>query len=71
MLHLRQQVNDGFHVTEAGTYKLVVNFVVEAAVLPVTGGTTPTETLPLWLGVDGLLLLALGVGLRWAFSRAR
>jgi hypothetical protein len=41
------------------------------AALPVTGGSNPTGTLPLWLGVGGLLLLALGVGLRWAFSRAR
>ena len=39
--------------------------------MPVTGGTNPTGTLPLWLGVGGLLLLALGVGLRWAFGRAR
>lgn len=69
VLHLSQQVNDGFHVTEAGTYELVVNFTVEAAppataVLPETGGTTPTRFLPLWLGVGGLLLLALGLGLR-------
>ena len=41
------------------------------AALPETGGTNPTGTLPLWLGVGGLLLLALGVGLRWAFGRAR
>ncbi len=55
----------------SGGYELVVNFVVEGAVLPVTGGTTRTETLPLWLGVAGLLLIALGLGLRRAFSRAR
>jgi hypothetical protein len=66
VLHLSQQVDDGFHVTEAGTYELVVNFTVEAApaALPESGGTTPTGTLPLWLGVGGLLLLALGLGLR-------
>ncbi len=66
VLHLSQQVNDGFHVTEAGTYELVVNFTVEAApaALPGTGAHLPTGTLPLWLGVGGLLLLALGLGLR-------
>jgi hypothetical protein len=67
VLHLSQQVDDGFHVTEAGTYELVVNFTVEAApakALPETGGTTLTGTLPLWLGVGGLLLLALGLGVR-------
>jgi hypothetical protein len=68
VLHLSQQVNDGFHVTEAGTYDLIVNFTVEAApaALPESGGTTSTGTLPLWLGVGGLLLLALGLGLRRA-----
>jgi hypothetical protein len=72
VLHLSQQVDDGFHVTEAGTYELVVNFTVEAApakALPETGGTTLTGTLPLWLGVGGLLILALGLGLRRASSR--
>ena len=72
VLHLSQQVDDGFHVTEAGTYELVVNFTVEAApakALPETGGTTPTWMLPLWLGVGGLLILALGLGLRRASSR--
>jgi hypothetical protein len=67
VLHLSQQVDDGFHVTEAGTYELVVNFTVKAApakALPETGGTSPSGTLPLWLGVGGLLLLALGLGLR-------
>jgi len=72
VLHVSQQVDDGFHVTEAGTYELVVNFTVEAApakALPETGGTTPSGTLPLWLGVGGLLILALGLGLRRASSR--
>lgn len=68
VLHLSQQVNDGFHVTEAGTYELVVNFTVEAAApdafLPQTGGTDLTGILPLWLGLGGLLTLALGLGLR-------
>ena len=72
VLHVSQQVDDGFHVTEAGTYELVVNFTVEAApakALPETGGTSPSGTLPLWLGVGGLLILALGLGLRRASSR--
>jgi hypothetical protein len=69
VVHLSQQVNDGFHVTEAGTYELVVNFTVEAApaTLPESGGTTPTGALPLWLGAGGLLL-ALGLGLRRTFG---
>jgi len=66
-----EQMNNGFLTFEPGTYEVIANFTVQAATLPVTGGTTPTETLPLWLGTGGLLLLALGVGLRWAFSRAR
>lgn len=67
VLHASQEVDDGFHKTPAGTYELVVNFTVEAApatALPETGGTGLTGTLPLWLGVGGLLLLALGLGLR-------
>jgi hypothetical protein len=74
VLHVSQQVDDGFHVTEAGTYELVVNFTVEAApakALPETGGTSPSGALPLWLGVGGLLILALGLGLRRTSSRAR
>ena len=53
--------------------ELVASLVKEwvPAGLPTTGGSTPIETLPLWLGVGGLLILALGVGLRWAFGRAR
>jgi ketosteroid isomerase-like protein len=39
--------------------------------LPGTGGTTSIGTLPLWLGVGGLLLLALGVGLRRASGHVR
>jgi hypothetical protein len=72
VLHVSQQVDDGFHVTEAGTYELVVNFTVEAApakALPETGGTSLTGTLPLWLWLGGLLILALGLGLRRASSR--
>ena len=34
--------------------------------LPTTGGSGVPETLPLWLSVGGLLLLALGAGLRKA-----
>jgi hypothetical protein len=75
VLHLSQQVDDGFHVVEAGTYELVVNFTVEAAppaaVLPETGGTGLTGTLPLWRGVGGLLLLALGLGLRRVSGHVR
>ena len=71
--HFSQQVSNGFHTFEAATYELVVNFSVEAApaALPETGGTNPTETLPLWLGVGGLLLLALGVGLRRVSGHVR
>ncbi len=32
------------------------------AALPQTGGPSPTGTLPLWLGIGGVLLLALGLG---------
>ena len=74
VLHLSEQVDDGFHVTEAGTYELVVTFTVEAAVpaagLPETGGI-PVGTLPQWLGAAGLLMLALSVGLRQAYRRPR
>jgi hypothetical protein len=75
VLHVSEQIDDGFHVTEAGTYELVATFTVEApapaAGLPETGGTIPSGTLPLWLGVAGLLALALGVGLQQASRRAR
>lgn len=42
-----------------------------AELLPETG-YPPTETLPLWLEIGGLLLvvLGLGAGLRWASGRA-
>ena len=33
VLHVSQQSNDGFHITEAGMYELVVNFTI-AAELP-------------------------------------
>jgi len=73
VLHASQEVDDGFHKTPAGTYELVVNFTVEAApaALPETGAHPPTEMLPLWLGVGGLLLLALGLGLRRASGHVR
>lgn len=74
VVHVSQTVDDGFHATEAGTYELVVNFTVEApapAAMPVTGGTNPTGMPSLWLAVGGLLVLALGTGLRRAFRRAR
>jgi len=38
--------------------------------LPTTGGSGVPETLPLWLGAGGLLLLALGAGLRKALGHA-
>ena len=64
VLHLSQQVDDGFHTTEAGTYELVVNFTVEAAppaVLPESGGNAfPTNALAVALG--GLLVFG-GLGL--------
>jgi len=63
VLHLSQQMDNGFHVMDAGMYELVVNFTVEAAaVLPETGGDPfPTYTLAIALG--GLAILA-GLGLR-------
>jgi hypothetical protein len=73
VLHLSEQIDDGFHVTDAGTYELVANFTVEApppaAALPETGGSTPTE--PLWLGVCGLPILVLGLGLPRVLRRTR
>jgi hypothetical protein len=75
VLHVSQEMDDGFHATPAGTYELVVNFSVEAAAppaaLPETGGLGRAGMLPLWMGVGGLLMAALGVGLRQAFRRAR
>lgn len=43
------------------------------AALPQTGGPSGTATLPAWLGIGGLLLLALGLGmgLRRASGRAK
>jgi hypothetical protein len=72
VLVVSQAVDDGFHVTEAGTYELVVNFAVEApppAALPLTGGPLPTGALA--LAVSGALVLTLGAGLRQAFRRTR
>ncbi len=71
VLTLSQALDDGFHVTEAGTYELVVNSTVEApapSAMPVTGGSTPTGTL--WVTAGGLLVLALGAALRRAVRRA-
>jgi hypothetical protein len=50
---------------------LVASLIPEwvPAALPVTGGAAPTATLLLGLGVGGLLLIALGLGLRGAFRR--
>jgi hypothetical protein len=66
---------EGQFVFSGETGELVASLVKEwtpsaPAMLPTTGGTTPTGTLPLWL-VGGLLLLALGLGLRRASGRAR
>lgn len=71
ILTVSEAVDDGLHVTEAGTYELVVNLAIEApppATLAGTGGSTPAGSL--WLGVGGLLVLVLGAGLRQAFRRA-
>jgi hypothetical protein len=52
---------------------LVASLIPEwvPAALPVTGGSAPTATLSLWLGVAGLLLIALGLGLKGAFRRTQ
>lgn len=39
VMHASQDIDDGFHITKAGTYKLLVNLTVEAA-------PTATPTLP-------------------------
>jgi hypothetical protein len=72
VLTVSQALDDGFHVTDAGTYELVVNFTVAApTALPETGGATPAGTLVPWLAAGGLLLAALGMGMRQAFGRSR
>ena len=71
VLNVSQEIDNGFHKMSAGTYELVVNFSVEAAILPETGGTTPGGMLPLWLGVGGLLILTLGLGLQRVVRRTR
>lgn len=67
VLHLAQTVDDGFHVTEASTYELVVNFTVEAeqpAALPATGSEAGD-----WLAVI-LVLAGLGLlGGGWLVAR--
>jgi hypothetical protein len=71
VLTVSQAVDDGFHVTEAGTYKLVANLIVAApTALPETGGAIPAGALGPWLAAGGLLLGALGAGLRQVFRRA-
>jgi len=52
-------VADTYTVTEES----MAEFQAAMAALPQTGGPSPIATLPSWLGVGGLLLLALGVGL--------
>jgi len=71
VMTLSQDVDNGFHTMAAGTYELVINFAVEAATLPETGGATPRGLLPLWLGAGGLLIFSLGLGLSRLAKRAR
>lgn len=61
-------VADTYTVTEES----MAEFQAAMAALPQTGGPSATGTLPMWLGVGGLLLLALGlgVGLRRTSGRA-
>jgi hypothetical protein len=70
VMTLSQDVDNGFHTMAAGTYELVVNFTVEAAHLPVTGGKSPAGALPLGLVAGGLLILALRLALPRLVKRA-
>jgi ketosteroid isomerase-like protein len=64
---------EGQFVYSGDNGALVASLIPEwvPAALPVTGGSAPTATLLLWLGVSGLLLIALGLGLKGAFKRAQ
>lgn len=66
VVHVSQDVDNGFHTMAAGTYELVVNFAIAAPppALPETGSSTPMAALPLWIGASGLLVLIVGLGLR-------
>ncbi len=72
LLDVSEQIDDGFHVTPAGTYELVVNFEVAAAppTVPETGGTALEGLLPLWIGLAGLCVLALTILLRQVSTQA-
>jgi hypothetical protein len=71
VMTLSQDADNGFHTMAGGTYELVINFAVEAATLPETGGTTPRGMLPLWLGAGGVLILTLGLALPRLVRRPR
>jgi len=66
-------VSDGrlTSLTSTLTDESLAEMQAAMAALPETGGTTPIGTLLLWLGAGGLLLLALGLGLRRASGHAR
>lgn len=57
--------------TETMTDEALAKLQAAMAILPETGGTPPIAALLPWLAVVGSLLLALGLGLRQASSRAR
>jgi hypothetical protein len=57
--------------TETMTDESLAALQAATAALPESGGTAPTAALLPWFGVGGVLLLALGLGLRWAFKPAR
>jgi len=72
-LGFSRAVDDSFHITDAATYELVVNFVVAPppSDLPVSGlGGKTRTTLGLWPAIGGLLMLALGIGLSKVAQRA-
>jgi hypothetical protein len=72
VLHLSEQVDDGYAVYDPGTFELVVNFTIAPAPpaegLPETGGPSPAG-FQLRALVGGLLALVVGLGLKRVHGR--